>query len=166
MPRSAPIGFDIDSALPFMLNKIVRVMNEGLEAAFREEGLSQSDWRVLATLAATTLTRPSEIADFTSVERSTLTRILDRFEDLGLARRSKRPESGRAVDVSVTPSGRRLFAKLHRVLLAEQKTLLSRLEPKDALALMSIVEKTYRTLLESKAEIGDAGNMNAWLLVS
>src|SRR5882757_3618738 len=87
---------DLDSLLPFMLNKVVRVMNASLEQALQEHGLSVAEWRVLATLDCTPVDRPSGISEFTGIELSTLSRTFDRLEKQGFVKRIKLPESGRA----------------------------------------------------------------------
>ena len=51
--------------------------------------MSIHDWRLLATLANTPLTRPGEIADYIATDPSTLSRMIDRFVRAGAMVRKK-----------------------------------------------------------------------------
>lgn len=59
-------------------------------------------------------------------KRSTLTDILDRLEDRGLARRSVLPTDRRSVLVRLTARGRRNAAAVHRELAALEREVLAR----------------------------------------
>ena len=52
-----------------------------------------------------------ELAKFLNLDKSSVTGLVDRAERRGLVQRTTTPEDGRAIRVSVTPSGRELIAQ-------------------------------------------------------
>lgn len=80
---------------------------------FRPHGLTAAQYNVLKVLAD----HPKglsqrELSDLLVVERSNVTGLLDRMEKAGWVRRADHPQDRRVYQVSLTPSGRRLLAKV------------------------------------------------------
>ena len=60
-----------------------------------------------------------ELADLTSVDRTTLTRTLGLMEEAELIVRRERKSDRRSVAISLTAQGRRMFARILPLTLAE-----------------------------------------------
>ena len=67
-----------------------------------------------------------ELADLTSVDRTTLTRTLGLMENAGLVARRERKNDRRSVAISLTAKGRRMFARILPLTLAETDRALTR----------------------------------------
>src|SRR5260370_8055918 len=121
----AIMNTELDTLLPFMLNKIIKVLNSDLDRALQEHGLSIAEWRILATLGFTTIDRPAAIAQFTTIDPSTLSRAFDRLEAQGYVERSKPKGSRRGFEFSLTPSCDRALKRAAKIVRNQHEPLLS-----------------------------------------
>ena len=83
------------------------------------DGLDYPRWRVLAVLQEHSGATMGELADLTSVDRTTLTRTLGLMEEARLVARRERESDRRSLVISLTPKGRRMFARILPLTLAE-----------------------------------------------
>lgn len=85
---------------------------------FRPYGLTGAQYNVLNILAATPNgISQRELGDLLVVDRSNVTGLLDRLEKAGWVQRSDHPQDRRVYQVSLTPAGRELWAKVHPLYL-------------------------------------------------
>ena len=76
-----------------------------------EHDLSLTQLRMMAILRDRTPTM-ADLADFLGLERSSVSGLIDRAARRGLVQRTASRSDGRAVQVSLTPEGRRLAAQV------------------------------------------------------
>lgn len=76
-----------------------------------EHDLSLTQMRLLGVLSDRR-PRMSDLAVFLGLDKSTMSGLIDRAERRGLVARGKNAEDRRAVDVFLTPTGRRLTKRL------------------------------------------------------
>ena len=102
----------LDSYLPYLLNRA----GARIAAAFSEEirplGATLQMWRVLAALRERDGCRMGDLSETTSIEVSTLTRLVDTMEERGLVSRRRDSADARAVMLYVAPAGRRLTQRI------------------------------------------------------
>ena len=102
----------LDSYLPYLLNRA----GARLAASFSEEvrplGATLQMWRVLAALREQDGRRMGDLSETTSIEVSTLTRLVDNMEKAGLVARRRDAGDARAVALHVTTVGRRLTRRI------------------------------------------------------
>jgi len=100
------------SYLPYLLNRA----GARIAAAFGEEmrplGASLQIWRVLAALRESDGRRMGDLSKTTSIEVSTLTRLVDSMQKNGLVVRRRDAADARAVVLHVTPAGRHLTQRI------------------------------------------------------
>ena len=114
---------ELSNYLPYLINRVgvalvERFAREGLDATH----LTIGTWRVLAATANHAGVRQIDLARLTSIEVSTVSRLVTRLVQLGLVERSRSAKSNREVTVQVTAKGRALFAALVPVAFELQKT--------------------------------------------
>ena len=81
---------------------------------FRPFGLTGAQYNVLNVLAdRSTGMSQRELSEVLVVDRSNVTGLLDRMEKAGWVKREDDPEDRRIYRVSLTPAGRKLWAKVH-----------------------------------------------------
>jgi DNA-binding MarR family transcriptional regulator len=97
---------------PYLMNRIMGRYN----ASFREEmagmGLTTPKARSLAVLSVIDGPLIRELAVYTVVDQSTLSRALDQLQAEGLIRREGDENDNRAVRVFITEPGRAVFERL------------------------------------------------------
>ena len=102
----------LDSYLPYLLNRA----GARIAASFGEEvrplGATLQMWRVLAALRERDGRRMGDLSETTSIEVSTLTRLVDTMEKKGLVARRRDGEDARAIVLYATAAGRKLTERI------------------------------------------------------
>jgi DNA-binding MarR family transcriptional regulator len=109
--------FDLASYLPYLLNRAGTRIADAFTEVLRPHGITLTMWRVLAALDHEDGQRMGQIATLTSIEVSTLSRLVDALERKKLVERRRPTARGggadaRAVTVHFTAAGRRLTQQL------------------------------------------------------
>ena len=107
-----------DDFLHLLLARTARELSRAFEQSLAAAGGSLPTWRVLLALDGAEPRTQAELADAVGIRQPTLTHHLDGLERSGLVVRERDPGNRRAVRVSVTESGRRLFLRLRRTAAA------------------------------------------------
>ena len=90
--ESAVRAFRLEDHLFFHFSQILARRTKAINARLRPYGLDYSRWRVLAVLQEHPGATMGELADLTSVDRTTLTRTLGLMEKAGLVDPSRAEE--------------------------------------------------------------------------
>jgi MarR family transcriptional regulator, organic hydroperoxide resistance regulator len=143
---------ELERFVPYLLFRISRRLNAHLREEMRHEGVTIHRWRVLAVLTAKGSASLSELAAYTVMEQSVISRVVEQMVRDGLVRRSASERDRRVNEVRLTPRGRALFGRVFPVATlhhqraidslseAEQRTLVRLLQK----ILVGIGEKEYR----------------------
>jgi DNA-binding MarR family transcriptional regulator len=102
----------LHSYLPYLLNRAGARIATAFGEEMRPLGASLQIWRVLAALREKDGRRMGDLSKTTSIEVSTLTRLVDNMEKSGLVERRRDAGDARAVALHVTPAGRRLTQRI------------------------------------------------------
>ena len=102
----------LEQYLPYLLNRAGARIAAAFNAEMRQIGASLQVWRVLAALREQDGRRMGDLSKTTSIEVSTLTRLVDNMEKDGLVARRREAGDARAVTLHVTAVGRRLTKRI------------------------------------------------------
>ena len=102
----------LEQFLPYLLNRAGARIAAAFNADMRQIGASLQVWRVLAALREKDGRRMGDLSETTSIEVSTLTRLVDNMEKDGLVVRRRDSGDARAIALYVTASGRRLTQRI------------------------------------------------------
>ena len=102
----------LDSYLPYLLNRAGARIATAFNDEVRPLGATLQIWRVLAALREQDGRRMGDLSDTTSIEVSTLTRLVDSMEQKGLVARRRDANDARAILLHVAPAGRRLTQRI------------------------------------------------------
>jgi DNA-binding MarR family transcriptional regulator len=104
---------DLDDYLPYLANRVGTIIAEQFAAeGLTPLGLSIAMWRVMAVLASAGSQRQIDLAEHTSIEVSTLSRIVTRMVRMGVVSRTRSSSSTREVIVKLTAKGNAQVARL------------------------------------------------------
>jgi len=107
------VKLDLDDYLPYLVNRVGVIIAEQFGAeTLAPHGLSIAMWRVMAVLSSAGAQRQVDLAGLTSIDASTLSRIVTRLTQLGLLTRSRSASSNREVTVMLSATGAALVATL------------------------------------------------------
>lgn len=110
-PRSAP-RFALEEHLFFWFTQVLDRRDRELAAALKADGLRAPEWRALASLYSRHRLSMSELADLTSIDRTTLSRVVDRMVRAGWVMRLTDASDARVTRLALTAAGERLFARI------------------------------------------------------
>jgi DNA-binding MarR family transcriptional regulator len=142
---------NLDEYFPYLVNRV----GMALVASFGEDPLGHHDlsiamWRVLVALSNHGSQRLVDLSGMTSIDVSTLSRMVARLVRLGLVSRMRSKTSEREVTVKLTPKGKTLTTSLIPVALRFEKAAIAGI-PADDLA---IVKRALRRMHENMAGVG------------
>jgi DNA-binding MarR family transcriptional regulator len=111
MPAPHP-AFELDQHLFFWLTQVIGARDRRLNQELKGFGLRVPEWRALAALYSRKHCTMSELADLASIDRTTLTRTIDRMEDAGWLARLSDGADMRVTRLALTAAGERLFSRI------------------------------------------------------
>lgn len=98
--------FDLGQFLPYLINRAGVRLAVNFARDIAGTGVALQEWRVLAVLAATGEQRLSDLADLTSIDLSTLSRLVTRMARQGLVARLNGNADRRERRIALTQRGR------------------------------------------------------------
>ena len=146
-----PLRFDLDNYLPYLINRVGSIM----ALRFGEDVLAQFDltivmWRVLAALSSHGAQRHTDLAGLTSIEVSTLSRIVTRLVRMRLVVRAPSKTSGREIAVALSERGRRLVNRLIPLGRRYEDIASAGLSKQENAVLRRALRHMYRNLIDAE----------------
>lgn len=140
--QAASLGeIGLNSFPPYLMNRIVGRYNTSLREEMAKLGLSTPKARALAVLSVTDGLLIRDLAVYTVVEQSTLSRALDKLQAEGLVRREVDPEDNRGVRVFITAAGRTAFEELWPYMAAAAARMFSGIADDERRAFVGTLQK-------------------------
>jgi DNA-binding MarR family transcriptional regulator len=140
--------FPLHPAIYFLhlTHAISRFREARLDSVLRNQGLDLAGFRALRALRRFGSATMGELADFTMIDRTTLTRVVDQLVEDGLIGRSKFEGDRRKVVLKLTPEGRKAFVKARSVAADTVVDLMSGLPEADVRAAVRLQVKIVERL--------------------
>ena len=134
--------------LAYLIAKLHRFVNNGLESRLQEQGFTVEQWRVLETLSHRDGCPMGELANAVLMNHPALTKMIDRMVSSGLVHRAPDPADQRRVLVYGTERGIVAMQKL-RSIVAEYEGGLNRLlDPAAMRDVRAILDRATNALAE------------------
>jgi len=142
---------DLGNYLPYLINRVGFAMVEGFTAdALKQHGLSIDMWRVLAALSNNGGQRQVDLSSMTSIDVSTMSRLVSRLIRAGLVSRSRSEKSSREVVVELSPKGRALVARLIPIANRLEQIASAGLSPKELAVVKRLLARMYVNLAQGR----------------
>jgi DNA-binding MarR family transcriptional regulator len=148
--RSAKL--DLGDYLPYLVNRVGSIVAEQFgEEALAPHGLSIAMWRVLAALASAGEQRQIDLADLTSIDSSTLSRLVTRLIRVGLVTRTRSATSNREVVVKLSAKGSALVARLIPIAREYEAVAVAGLSPEQLAVLKHCLRRVFANMKNKNA---------------
>ena len=108
----AAANFELDRHVFFWLTQVIGARDRELAQGLRDFGLRVPEWRVLAALYSRRGCTTSQLADLATIDRTTLTRTVDRMQDAGWIERLADDADMRITRLALTTGGKRMFERI------------------------------------------------------
>ena len=130
----------------FWLTQVIGARDRRLAGELKAFGLRVPEYRVLAALYARRRCSMSELADLSSIDRTTLTRTVDRMQAAGWLTRLSDSDDMRVIRLALTAGGEKLFARMWPAVEALNRAAVEKLPP-------GAVDMLHWTLAQMKTNL-------------
>ena len=142
---------DLGNYLPYLLNRVGFAMVESFTSeALKQHGLSIDMWRVLAALSHNGAQRQIDLVGMTSIDASTMSRLVSRLVRMGLATRSRSQTSNREVVVALSAKGRALMQKLIPIAVGLERKASAGLSASELAQIKRLLARMYGNFAKGK----------------
>jgi DNA-binding MarR family transcriptional regulator len=150
LSRQTPV--DLSEHLPYLINRVGSALVARFSAdALASAHLSIASWRALAVLSNTVRSnsgglRQTDLAEMTSIDASTLSRLITRLGREGLVKRTRSKTDSREVAVELTRKAKTLMTKLVPIAVGLQNAATQNLSKQDLATLKRVLRKMHDNL--------------------
>ena len=131
-------------ALNAALSNLIRVYQFRDRDMICCHDISVTQWYALEILVDRGVIRSQVLADALRLDKSTTTRVVDSLVRKGYVERAPEAEDRRAVALKVTRTGRALYERINRELIAQQGELLRDLDPRVWVGAIEVIQRLAR----------------------
>ena len=160
LPLDLPVGthpekLDLADYLPYLVNRVGTIIADQFgQEALAAHGLSIAMWRVMAVLSSAGAQRQIDLAELTSTDASTLSRLVTRLTRLNLVTRTRSASSNREVAVKLSTRGDALVGRLVPIAKAYEATAIAGLPPQELAVLKRCLRRVYCNMQDYRARTG------------
>jgi DNA-binding MarR family transcriptional regulator len=148
--------YRLTEAFPYLLNRVGVRMGELFSRRLATADLTLPMYRALAALWENGDQRLGDLAEVTSVELSTLSRMVGRLSRRGLVSRGRPENNARTVRIRLTPNGRRVIGRLIPFATWHEDVSLRGFEAAAVARLKADLIAVYRNLNKVEEELDHA----------
>jgi DNA-binding MarR family transcriptional regulator len=144
------LELELDEYFPYLINRVGVALVMAFETgALRRHHLSIAMWRVLAALSRNGGQRLVDLSAMTSIDVSTLSRMVTRLLRLELVTRMRSEKSDREIVVKLTVKGRKVLTRLIPIALQFERGTIAGLSQSD----LAVVKRALRQMHENTAAL-------------
>lgn len=145
--RAAPApSFEIESHVFYLFTQILGRRNLALAEKLKPLGISVPQWRILAVLQERAGCTMNELADVSTIDRTTLTRALDRMAETGLVARRGDARDRRSVRLSLTAAGKDAFRRVLPLVIEQNERAMRGFAPDEVAGFRARLHRMVRNL--------------------
>lgn len=148
--------YRLSNSFPYLLNRVGVRMGELFSRRIAPFGVTLPMYRVMAALREQGDQRLSDLAEVTTTEISTLSRLIGEMKRKGLVTRSRLEDNGRTVAINLTPKGRSLVEELMPIAMYFADVAVANYSEDEVDRLKNIFREIYERLGSIEPEIAAA----------
>ncbi len=133
-------NFSIDDFLPYKLSLVTNTVSQSLAKEYAPFNITRTQWRILAVLGAGAAMSAQAIANKTMMDKTTLSRAIKKLGERGLVDRKTAQDDGRALLLSLSISGKEIYAEILPLVLKQGQQVFKDLPKSDLITLERILD--------------------------
>src|ERR1700674_1526651 len=146
---------ELEDYLPYLINRVgAALVIRFAQDTLARHGLSIAMWRGLAGLSTNGEQRQIDLAEMTSIDASTLSRLVARQVRMGFVTRRRSKTNNREVVVQLSTRGRALVERLIPIAEGLEKAAIAEISPKDLSTLKQCLRLMYKNLAHPRYQRG------------
>ena len=138
--------YKFTDSFPYLLNRVGVRMGELFSRAIASYGITLPMYRVMAALQEVPDQRLNDLAAMTTVELSTLSRLIGTMEKMKLVSRSRLENNARTVAINLTEAGARTLKELMPIARHFEEVAVRKLSPAALKTLKKTLSEIYDLL--------------------
>ncbi len=146
--------FHLHNSFVFWLNRLAATMRDSFNEALKDEDISWPQWQILNLLYHEAADTPALLADGMGVDRSAVTRLLDRLAAKQMLERHHDDGDRRSIRITLTTVGKARIGSLNQAALEHQQRFLSELPATELRGLKGNLQKLLR--------VGEVETLTLW----
>ena len=148
--------YRLTNSFPYLLNRVGVQMGELFSRRIAGYGVTLPMYRVMAALWEISDQRLGDLAAMTTIEISTLSRLVGEMKRRGLVTRARLKDNGRTVAINLAPKGRTLVEELIPIAIHFEEVAVRDFPSKNISDLKTILAEIYESLKSLEPEIEEA----------
>ncbi len=150
-----PSKLNLGDYVPYLVNRVGTIIADRFgEEALAPYRLSIAMWRVMAVLASSGSQRQIDLAELTSIDASTMSRLVTRLMRMGVATRTRSASSSREVAVKLSSKGQAFVARLIPIAREYEAVAIAGLTPEELAVLKRCLRRIYSNMKSRPAAAG------------
>lgn len=146
---------DVPEYFFYLLFQAQRRRDMTFDVALAEGGLNINRWRTLSVIRRLHACTMKDLAGFTAIDRTTLTRSVDQMVEQGLVLRATPPGDRRKVVLTLTEDGERFFQAALEVLNEFNRKALEGVPEDRQLVVLDVLGRIVRNLCTSDEQVAE-----------
>jgi|HubBroStandDraft_1064217.scaffolds.fasta_scaffold01175_7 DNA-binding MarR family transcriptional regulator len=142
-------SLNAENSVGYLVKRCGVLMTQVAERRFESLDISFTEWQALVCLAQQQHVSATELSAQIGHDMGALTRVVDSLERRGFARRQRSRRDRRAVEIAITPAGRRQALSAKRVLLELLNRLVGPFSHREIDTLISLLQRLLLHLQEA-----------------
>jgi len=138
----------------FLLNKGAQKIRDAYGEALEPLGIDGKQWGVMVVINERGSVSQHEIGKCTHIDRTTMVAVIDDLEQKGLVERQEHPTDRRSHALVLTPKGKEILPKAHKLGEAADKKFLSGLSAHEQKEILKLSRKLVLSHLAVDANRG------------
>jgi DNA-binding MarR family transcriptional regulator len=148
--------YRLTNSLPYLLNRVGVQMGDLFSRRIAGFGVTLPMYRVMAALWERGDQRLGDLAAMTTIETSTLSRLVGEMKRRGLVSRTRLKDNGRTVAINLAAKGRLLVEELMPIAIHFEEVAVCNFRSKDISDLKVVLAEIYESLKSLEPEIEEA----------
>ena len=149
---------DLSRYLPYLVNRVGFAVAEVFSESLADASLTVPSWRVLAVLLGRGSLRIGALAVETSIDVSTLSRLVGSLQRRGLVARKIAKDDARVVNVALTARGRSIATALVPAAHALERRLVDGMPEEEVAELKRLLVKLHANIIDATANVDAASH--------
>ncbi|HZZ14066.1 MAG TPA: MarR family winged helix-turn-helix transcriptional regulator [Paraburkholderia sp.] len=145
--------YKLTDSFPYLLNRVGVRMGELFARRIQDYDITVPMYRVLSALCETRDQRLNDLAEMTTIEISTLSRLIGTLDARGLVSRSRLKNNARTVAINLTNEGESLIGELMPIAKHFEDVTIAQLSAKDRRLIKRALIDVYERLDEIEEEV-------------
>jgi DNA-binding MarR family transcriptional regulator len=121
--------YKLTDSFPYLLNRVGVRMGDLFSRRIASYGVTLPMYRAMAALREVPGQRLNDLAEMTTIELSTLSRLIGTMEKMELVSRSRLENNARTVAINLTDEGEKLLSELMPIARHFEEVAVSKLSP-------------------------------------